>query len=355
MQAPNKILSTFDKFLLGGLGCGVFVLCVLSGWIYYLVNRLPVPRSEATQIVNADYPTIISSPSIFEYPTATLIPTLDASLPGTSIPSPISNSFDGIPPSGKITFTCYINQIDQICIMNADGTGRRQLTDLEATAFYPSVSPDGQMIFFAAKQASGFEIFSIDINGNGLKQLTKNIGSLYGPELSPNGERILFANSGNGIWLMKPDGKNPHPITNRDDIDATWSSDGSRIAFASSRAGDRQLFVMNADGSNIQQVTDLNNMGGRSTWSPDGTRLAFYRGPAGDHNIYVINVDGSGLVQLTDGGDNLGPSWSPDGNWISFTSFRDGNNEIYIIHPDGTGVTRLTNNSISDWQPRWGR
>ena len=88
--------------------------------------------------------------------------------------------------------------------------------------------------------------------------------------------------------------------------------------------------------------------------SPDGTRLAFYRGPSADRNIFIINIDGTGLEKLTNGGDNLGPSWSTDGNWITFTSFRDGNNEIYIMHPDGTGVTRLTNTPISDWQPRWG-
>jgi Tol biopolymer transport system component len=95
-------------------------------------------------------------------------------------------------------------------------------------------------------------------------------------------------------------------------------------------------------------------MGGRNTWSPDGIKLAFYRGEQGNRNIFVINIDGTGLFKLTDGGDNLGPSWSPDGNWIAFTSFRDGNNEIYIIHPDGTGLTRITNSLISDWQPRWG-
>ena len=61
-------------------------------------------------------------------------------------------------------------------------------------------------------------------------------------------------------------------------------------------------------------------MGGRSTWSPDGTRLAFYRGPSGDRDIFVINVDGTGLERLTDGGDNLGPTWSPDGNWIVLRS-----------------------------------
>ncbi len=153
---------------------------------------------------------------------------------------------------------------------------------------------------------------------------------------------------------MKPDGKSPRQFTNADDIDPTWSPDGSKIAFASSRNGARQLFVINADGSKLRQLTHLDNMGGRSTWSPDGTKIAFYRGPAGDRNIYIIDLNGSGVVQLTNGGDDLGPSWSPDGNWIAFTSYRDGNNEIYIIHPDGTGLTRLTNNSTSDWQPRWG-
>jgi TolB protein len=127
------------------------------------------------------------------------------------------------------------------------------------------------------------------------------------------------------------------------------------IAFASNRAGSRQLYVMNYDGSDINQITDLNNMGGRSTWSPDCSKLAFYRGPQGDRNIFTVNADGSEVTRLTSGGDNLGPSWSPDGEWIAFTSFRDGNNEIYIIRPDGTGLRRLTDSPISDWQPRWGR
>jgi Tol biopolymer transport system component len=53
------------------------------------------------------------------------------------------------------------------------------------------------------------------------------------------------------------------------------------------------LYVMDKDGSNVRQITNLNDMGGRSTWSPDGTRLAFYRGPAGDRDIFIINVDGT--------------------------------------------------------------
>ena len=349
MDSQSKTVSAFDKTLLVGLGCGVLVLCGIIAWFAYIVQNLPVPSSESTQLVTS---TQTPNSPILEF--STPLPTLTESVPPTSIPFPIPSFGDSPPPTGKIVFACYVKQIDQICLMSGDGSGREQLTNFDATAFYPSLSPDGGTIYFSSKRSGGFEIYSIGINGDGLQRLTRNIGSLYAPELSPSGGLIVFAKSGDGLWVMKPDSDNPRPLTNRDDIDPTWSPDGSMIAFASSRSGGRQLFVMNADGSNIQQITDLNNMGGRSTWSPDGTQLAFYRGPAGDHNIYIINIDGTGLLQLTNGGDNLGPSWSPDGNWIAFTSFRDGNNEIYIIHPDGTGLTRLTNNSISEWQPRWG-
>ena len=350
MDSQNKIITAFDKTLLVGLGCGVLVLCGIIAWFAYIVKNLPLPSTGVTQVVLENTITPSSNSPILEFSTQTLIPPTEI-FPATPIPTFANSPL----PSGKIVLACYVKQIDQICLMNADGTNREQLTDFDATAFYPSLSPDGGTIYFSSKRSGGFEIYSININGDELQRLTRDIGSLYAPELSPSGELIVFAKSGDGLWVMKPDGDNPRPLTDRDDIDPTWSPDGSMIAFASSRAGQRQLFVMIADGSNIQQVTDLNNMGGRSTWSPDGTRLAFYRGPAGNHNIYIINIDGTGLMKLTNGGDNLGPSWSPDGNWIAFTSFRDGNNEIYIIHTDGTGLTRLTNNLISDWQPRWGR
>jgi tol-pal system beta propeller repeat protein TolB len=311
MSAPRKLLTTFDKILLVGIVIGVLGICVLTGVFYYIWINPPSQSPGPTPLAGLPFETSTALP--LDFPTPTLPPTL--------IPSPVPTFGGNGSLSGKIAFTCYIKQIDQICLMNADGSDRKQVTDAEATAFYASISPDGQTIYFSSRRTGNFEIYSIN----------------------------------NGLWVTKPDGSNPHAITTSDDIDPTWSPDGSMIAFASSRAGARQLFVMNADGTNVRQVTDLKDMGGRSSWSPDGTRLAFYAGPAGDHNIYIIHVDGTNLVQLTNSGDNLGPSWSPDGNWIAFASFRDGNNEIYIIHPDGTDVTNLTNNPISDWQPRWGR
>lgn len=351
MRKPTSLESAS----LIGLGAAFLCLFLLIGYAVIVVADEPVGGTNTPEPASplATFPaaeTFIAPTDLAALPTPLeLTPTIEQ----TPAPQPTYN--DTPPPAGKIVFTCYIKQIDQICLLNADGSGRKQLTNLKATAYYASVSPDGNTVYFSSRDSGNFEIYSVDSEGNNLQKLTDDIGSLYAPEMSPNGEWILFTNNGSGLWLMKPNGKNPHALTNKDDIDPSWSPDGSMISFASSRSGARQLFVMNADGSDIRQVTNLNNMGGRNTWSPDGTKLAFYRGEKGNHDVYIINIDGTGLVKLTDGGDNLAPSWSPDGNWIVFTSFRDGNNELYIIHPDGTGLTRLTNNPISDWQPRWGR
>lgn len=352
MQRPTPL----ETAAIAGLAFAFLTLFAFIGYAIIVVADEPIADKTPTPIpalplISSPPAEIVSTSTDLAAPQSAieLVPTIEL------IPTPQPTYNDTPPPTGKIAFTCYVNQVDQICLLNADGSGRVQLTNLKATAFYPSVSPDGGTIFFSSRDNGNYEIYSIDIYGNNLKKLTNGIGSLYAPELSPNGEWVVFTKNGDGLWRMHPDGSDVKRITNRDDIDPSWSPDGSMISFASSRAGARQLFIMNADGSNVQQVTDLNNMGGRNTWSPDGTKLAFYRGEQGTRNIYVINIDGTGLVKLTNGGDNLAPSWSPDGNWIVFTSFRDGNNELYIIHPDGTGLTRLTNSPISDWQPRWGR
>jgi TolB protein len=359
--SSKRFMQTFDKFMIAGLGCGVISLCCLaSAFVYTFINppnSRPAPTETApgTTVFSTVTPGTVTSTLSLEtptlFPTLTPVAATEAEI-ATSVANPTADNGSLI---GKIVFTCFVQQIDQICIMNADGSGRKQLTHFSATTFYPSLSPDGKTVYFVSKEKGTFNIYSMAPNGGDVKQLTKGIGSLYAPELSPNGERIVFTNNGNGIWVMRADGRNPHAISFKDDIDPTWSPDGSKISFASSRRGARQLFIMDSNGDNVEQLTDLSNMGGRSTWSPDGTKIAFYRGTEGNHDIYIVDINTKDIKKLTNGGDNLGPSWSPEGDWIAFTSFRDGNNEIYIIHPNGSGMRRLTDNPISDWQPRWGR
>ena len=93
MTPPDKFLSTFDKFLFGGLGCGVVVLCVLGGWIFYILNKLPVIGSAETQVARVDFPTAtISAP---ELSTPNLFPTSISTLDSSPSSVPIPSHFDG--------------------------------------------------------------------------------------------------------------------------------------------------------------------------------------------------------------------------------------------------------------------
>src|SRR5205085_10953597 len=93
---------------------------------------------------------------------------------------------------------------------------------------------------------------------------------------------------------------------------------------------------------------------GEARASPDGCRIAFVTSQDDNREIYVMNADGSAPTRLTNvPGIDEQPSWSPDGSRIAFTSHRDGNAEIYVMNADGSAQTRLTNTAADDRAPPW--
>jgi Tol biopolymer transport system component len=188
---------------------------------------------------------------------------------------------------------------------------------------------------------------------------------------SANG-KIAFTSDRDGnreIYLMNADGTGQTRLTNnsvRDDY-PTWSPDGRRIAFLRQSEGTSSIKMMNADGTNLTEVTRItltNNPPPYERfsigWSPDGSKIAFQDST----DIFSVNIDGSNRVNLTNGQfENYEPSWSPDGSRIAFARYGASDNygEVYTMNADGSDVRRITNSPIytitgsPDWSPDGGR
>jgi Tol biopolymer transport system component len=124
--------------------------------------------------------------------------------------------------------------------------------------------------------------------------------------------------------------------------------------FVSDRDGDDEVFVMNADGSSLTQVT--NNSAGESPsgWSPDGQKILFSSDRDGNVEVYVMNADGTGQTRLTNNAASDSEAvYEPAGTRIAFTTDRDGNTEIYAMDADGSNPTNLTNHAAADGSPDW--
>ncbi len=166
--------------------------------------------------------------------------------------------------------------------------------------------------------------------------------------------RIVFTSVRDGnleIYVMDADGGNQENLTNHPayDYNPDWSPDGTKIAFVSDRNGDRtQIYLMDADGKNVIRLTDGAGQKYDPDWSPDGRKFAFSVVGRDDH-IAVMDADGRNRVKLE--GRARYPSWSPDGKQIAFLSSRDGGNEIYVTGIGGQWRKRLTRNLAPKQHP----
>jgi len=204
-----------------------------------------------------------------------------------------------------------------------------------------------------------YHLYVVNADGSGLRRLTlyaerehyATPEGKYPYQLvwSPDGRTIYF-----GRYLVRTDGSGARrlpyvPLT------AVWSPDGRRIAFAGYGGRDptepgpccysshSDIYVMNADGSGTRKLTHNARYNAEPAWSPDGRKIAFRSTRNGNRDIYVMNADGSGKRNLTRHPARDGsPSWSPDGRRIAFVSNRDGRLEAHVMNADGSGQRSLT-------------
>ncbi len=249
-----------------------------------------------------------------------------------------------------------------VFIINEDGTGMENLTNNpNFSDERPAISPDGTKIAFTSTRDGDYDIYVMNSNGSGVVQLTNVAGRDRLPVWSPDGTEILFLSERNGssdIFVMNPDGTGQTDLSdnNIDDFQPDWSPDGSQIVFYNGF----DIWTMNADGTgrtnitNSPLATDF-----EASWGLGGIAFVTDRdGVAGGAlEVYKIQPDGTGLTRLTnDLTFDYIPEWSADGTRIVFISSRDGGSfggEIYIMNADGTSPTRITVDTGAEWAPKF--
>lgn len=263
-------------------------------------------------------------------------------------------SFDG----SKIIFQSTGEyECDQIFIMNTDGSGKHLVSTGKGRTTCSYFYPDGKSILYASTHLGGDMCPQKPDHSKGY------VWALYSDyEIFKAG-----VDGSNPVKLTDVKGY---------DAEATISPKGDKIIFTSTRNGDIDLYSMNLDGSDVKQLTNIAGYDGGAYYSYDGTLIVFrasrFDDPAklkeyqdllaeglirpGQLEIYVMNADGSNIRQVTNNGAaNFGPYFFPDGKRIIYCSNQGDpkgrNFDLYMINVDGTGNERITYNDTFDGFP----
>lgn len=268
-------------------------------------------------------------------------------------------------------------ECDQIFVMNTDGTNNKMVSTGKGRTtcayFYPGddkilyasthhfddgcLPPPDRSKGYVWKLYDEFDIFMSDFDGSNIVQLTNS--SKYDAEatISPKGDKIVFTSTRDGdpeLYVMDLDGSNQTRLTSIKGYDggAFFSPDGNRIVFRASRPETEEelkdydelvkenllrptkfeIFTINADGTDMKQITNLGKASFAPFFHPSGKKIIFSSnyGAASprDFNLFLINDDGTGLEQITFSGTFDGfPMFSSDGKYIVFASNRFNNEE----------------------------
>ncbi|MFN2489735.1 MAG: protein kinase [Actinomycetota bacterium] len=217
-------------------------------------------------------------------------------------------------------------------------------------------------IAFISNPAGSPEIHVLDRAGaqrSSTRTLTDAAGETLRPDWSPDGRKITFASDADGdldVYVMRADGTGLENLTNNtfDELAPDWSPSGDEIAFTSDRDGDPEVFVMSSQGRGVRQVTDNTSKEVAPDWSPDGEQLTFSSDRDGGFDIYVGSAAGDeGRLVVGRPGSDLAPEWSPSGEEIAFESGLGNVADIFVVDPIAGAVRKVTRGSIANREPAW--
>ena len=251
----------------------------------------------------------------------------------------------------------------EVWAMDYDGANQHAVTHLGSIALSPRVSPDNSRIAFSTISNAGDQIRMYSLLLNRMVNFSQSGDLNITPAWSTSGQ-LAWASSRGGnpeLYVGDANGSGARRITNSrgSNSSPSWNpKTGSQLAFISSRTGLPQLYIMDADGANVQRMTD----GGYATsvsWSPNGQFLAFAwnrkygPGAPGGQDIYIMDIASKHWIQLTNGiGRCDFPTWSPDGRHIAFAVGSGPRGQLWSMLADGTSKQKIASGDMPNWSFR---
>jgi TolB protein len=273
----------------------------------------------------------------------------------------------GAATNGRIAFTSFRDGGQaRIHTMAPDGSDQRAISFGPGSDAQAEFSPDGGAIAFRRGTTGDYEVWAMGAGGESPRPLTDTPAGSNStqPSWLPDGQGLLFRrgpNGGTDVWRMAADGSAQAPLVTApgDQWYPSASPATGRILFATTVTGsDREIQDAAPDGGGVRTLRDVPGVyDSAPAYSPDGRRIAFESDADGDMEIYVMDADGGGVLQLTHNGEHdEGPSWSPDGTRLAFTRGPDdADGDIWTMAADGGDQRRLTiapgRDESPDWQP----
>jgi Periplasmic component of the Tol biopolymer transport system len=325
---------------MGKRSISILGICILAVFLLIGCNS-----AAATQELPTN--TVPSSPTVnaTEPPLPSLTP--------TAAPLPCTIAYDSDRDGNR-----------EIYLTNADGSNTVNLTNAPSDDFSPAFSPDGSRIAFVSNRGENQSIYVMNADGSGVRQLSDAKNSTT-PNWSSDGQWIAYASDGD-IYKIKADGSAAAiDLTNspEEDLLPSWSPDNAKVAWLIKNQWGRNVYVMDADGSNVFQITN-NNLAQHVEWTPDG-RLFTNWGWDGQQEICqncIVKTDGTGVLDAggKDSVINYFPFWTDEGHrgGLAQTDRITGNNDIFVFDkslPDslniGIGAINVTNNPADDLNP----
>ena len=260
----------------------------------------------------------------------------------------------------------------------ADGS-RPDTTELFSLARYrarhgeePTLSPDRTKVAFVSYRDGNHEIYVMGADGSAPTNITQHDARNYSPAWSPDGRQVAFVSDRNGdpykdsglyytdIFLMNADGTGVQQLTFGPEDWAggpAWSPDGSSIAFSSDQDGPTEIFAIELASGDVRLLSNSDLSVGSPAWSPDGAWIAYIEVQGEFSHVWVMDADGNEARQLTFGNFwEQNPTWSADGTHIAVGRIVDVETryDIYMVPLDGGAEERVTDDPYDDMDPSWG-